>query len=78
MTHLTVRTKNSLYNQQGLTSRIEECTKIPFKIKRRGKHCFNVTFDNPINSKLANKIADNLGLINSYMSSASCIISDDF
>lgn len=78
MTHLTVRSKTSLYNQQTIARFISNCTRIPFKIKKKGKHCFYITFDNHIPPNTANLIATKLGLSISYQSDVRCIISDNF
>lgn len=78
MTHMTIRSKKSLYNQQGITALVNTCTKIPFKIKRKGKHCFHITFDKHISSSTACRIASKLGLEVSYRSDVRCILSDNF
>ena len=78
MTNLTVRSKTSLYNQQAITRFISNCTKIPFKIKRKGKHCFYITFACHITPNTANLIATKLWLSISYQSDVRCIISDNF
>ena len=78
MTKLTIRQKKSLYNQQAVKHAISQCTTTNFRIKRKGKHCFYVTFEKAINSFLMNKIAKNLGLEISYQSDVRCIISDNY
>lgn len=78
MTHMTIRSKKSLYNQQGITTLVNTCTKIPFKIKRKGKHCFYITFDKHISPSTASGIASKLGLEVSYKSDVRCILSDNF
>lgn len=78
MTKLTVRQKKSLYNQQAVKSAISQCTTTPFRIKRKGKHCFYITFENSINSFLISKIAKKLGLEITYQSDVRCIMSDDY
>ena len=78
MTKLTVRQKKSLYNQQAVKSAISKCTTTPFRIKRKGKHCFYVTFETPVNSFLISKIAKKLGLEVTYQSDVRCIMSDDY
>ena len=78
MTHMTIRFQNSLYNQQGITRLVNACTKIPFKIKRKGKHCFYITFDEHISPSTASRIASKLGLEVSYRSDVRCILSDNF
>lgn len=78
MTKLTIRQKKSLYNQQAIGYTIAQCTPTEFRIKRKGKHCFHVTFETAVNSFLMNKIAKKLGLQVSYQSDVRCIISDDY
>lgn len=78
MTHVIIRSKKSLYNQQSITTLVTTCTNIPFKIKRKGKHCFYITFDNHIPSSTASRIASKLGLEISYKSNVRCILSDNF
>lgn len=78
MAHLTVRSKKSFYNQQAIAKFISNCTKTPFKIKRKGKHCFYITFDTHIAPTTATLIASKLGLAISYQSDVRCIISDNF
>ena len=78
MTKLTIRQKKSLYNQQAVKHAIKQCTTTQFKIKRKGKHCFYVTFETAVTSFLINKIAKKLGLEVSYQSDVRCIISDDY
>ena len=78
MTHMTIRSKTSLYNQQGIKTLVNTCTRTPFKIKRKGKHCFYITFACHITPNTANLIATKLGLSISYQSDVRCIISDNF
>lgn len=78
MTHMTIRFQNSLYSQQGITTLVNACTKIPFKIERKGKHCFYITFDKHISPSTASGIASKLGLEVSYKSDVRCILSDNF
>lgn len=78
MTKLTIRQKNSLYNQQAIKFAIKQSTSARFKIKQKGKHCFYVTFETEIPSFSINKIAKRLGLEISYQSNVRCIISDEY
>ncbi len=78
MTHMTIRSKTSLYNQQGIKTLVNTCTRTPFKIKRKGKHCFYITFDKHISPSTASRIAFKLGLEISYKSDVRCILSDNF
>lgn len=78
MTKLTIRQKKSLYNHQKIRHIITQCTNSNFKMKRKGKRCFYITFENPIDTFSINKIAKKLGLQISYKSNVRCIISDDY
>ena len=78
MTKLTIRQKKSLFNQQAITHAVKKCTLVPFKIKRKGKHCFYITFSDNVNRSLANQIANKLGLQVDYQSDVRCIISDNY
>lgn len=78
MTHMTIRSKTSLYNQQDIKTLVNTCTRTPFKIKRKGKHCFYITFDKHISPSTASRIASKLGLEVSYTSDVRCILSDNF
>ncbi len=76
MTHLTIRQKKSFYNQQGISNIISSYTKTQFLIKRKGKHCFYITFKERVSNNLANTLAAKLGLSVSYSSDVRCILSD--
>ena len=78
MTKLTIRQKKSLYNKQAIRYAIAQCTPTEFRIKRKGKHCFYVTFETAVSSFSINKIAKKLGLEVSYQSDVRSIISDNY
>jgi hypothetical protein len=78
MKYLTIRSKSSLYNQQKISHVVSSCSKTSFKIKRKGKHCFNITFSENVPASTLEKVSFKLGLEISYKSDKRYTLTDNF
>ena len=79
MKTLVIRQHKSLFNQRYLENRLVRITKTrAFKIKRKGKRCFSIFFEEPIDKAMAFTLAKSLGLSVNYQSEKRSILTDVF